>query len=151
DELRTPAPETLASSTPRERADIDERFKWNLGGIFPDWNAWQSAYEELDRGIGRFAGLQGTLKNGAEALLAALQLRDEIGQLEYKVWYFASLWYDQDQRDNHINAQRQQVQILFAKAAQASAWFDPELLAIPLATVQQWLAANARLAVYRFA
>ena len=40
--------------------------------------------------------------------------------------------YDQDQRDNQINARRQQVQILFAKAAQASAWFDPELLTIPL-------------------
>ena len=59
------------------------------------------------------------------------ELRDEIGQLSYKVWYFASLWYDQDQRDNEINARRQQVQILFAKAAQASAWFDPELLAHP--------------------
>ena len=43
------------------------------------------------------------------------------------------------------------MQILFAKAAQAGAWFDPELLAIPLATVQQWMAANPDLAVYRFA
>ena len=86
------------------------------------------------------------------ALLHALTLRDEIGQLEYKVWYFASLWYDQDQRDNQINARRQQVQILFAKAAQASAWFDPELLKVPLATVQGWMAADsAALAVYRFA
>ncbi len=70
----------------------------------------------------------GNARRRRERLLGALRLRDEIGQLEYKVWYFASLWYDQDQRDNQINARRQQVQILFAKAAQASAWFDPELL-----------------------
>ncbi|MGE3705746.1 MAG: oligoendopeptidase F, partial [Vicinamibacterales bacterium] len=117
----------------------------------PDWPAWQSAYAELDGLIGRFAGLQGTLKTGPDALLAALTLRDQIGQLEYKVWYFASLWYDQDQRDNEINGRRQQVQILFAKAAQAAAWFDPELLQIPLDTVQAWMARDARLAVYRFA
>ena len=67
------------------------------------------------------------------------------------MWYFASLWYDQDQRDNQINARRQQVQILFAKAAQASAWFDPELLKIPLGEVQAWMAASPELAVYRFA
>src|SRR5207237_6652933 len=48
-------------------------------------------------------------------------------------------------------ARGQQVQILTAKAAQASAWFDPELLAIPLETVQQWMAADPALAVYRFA
>ncbi|MGE3707777.1 MAG: oligoendopeptidase F, partial [Vicinamibacterales bacterium] len=143
------ASDTLAGSGPRPRHEIDDRFKWDLGAIFPDWPAWQSAYAELDGLIGRFAALQGTLKAGPDALLAALTLRDQIGQLEYKVWYFASLWYDQDQRDNEINGRRQQVQILFAKAAQAAAWFDPELLQIPLATVQAWMARDSRLAVYR--
>ena len=47
---------------------------------------------------------------------------------------------------------RQQVQILFAKAAQASAWFDPELLKIPLddRAASGWRQTPA-LAVYRFA
>ena len=67
------------------------------------------------------------------------------------MWYFASLWYDQDQRDNEINARRQHVQILFATHAQASAWFDPELLQVPLAIVQSWMNQRAELAVYRFA
>jgi len=80
-----------------------------------------------------------------------LKLRDDIGQLEYKVWYFASLWHDQDQRDNQINAKRQEVQILFAKAAQAAAWFDPELLRIPLPSVRRWMDSRSDLAVYRFA
>jgi oligoendopeptidase F len=135
----------------RDRQSIPERFKWNLKNIFPTWDDWQAAYAELDRKVDGFAALQGTLGQGSDRLLAALRLRDEIGQLEYKVWYFASLWYDQDQRDNQINARRQQVQILFAKAAQASAWFDPELLKIPLTEVRAWMAASTDLAVYRFA
>jgi oligoendopeptidase F len=142
--------DTAIPSTLRERAEIDDRYKWNLQSIFPAWDAWEAAYAELDARIQQFAGLQGTLAQGGERLLAALRLRDEIGQLSYKVWYFASLWYDQDQRDNDMNARRQKVQILFAKAAQASAWFDPELLAIPLDRVRQWLEASSDLAVYRF-
>jgi oligoendopeptidase F len=149
-ELFSPA-DAAAAVALRDRSEIEDRYKWNLSSIFPDWTAWDAAYAELDKTIGDFAKLQGTLATGGDKLLAALELRDAIGQLSYKVWYFASLWYDQDQRDNDINARRQQVQILFAKAAQASAWFDPELLAIPLATVQQWLGANKRLATYRFA
>ncbi len=43
------------------------------------------------------------------------------------------------------------MQILFAKAAQASAWFDPELLTIPLARIQEWMAQHQDLDVYRFA
>ena len=149
-DLLAPA-DTAAATDLRERSQIDDRYKWNLHNIFRDWAEWDGGYAELDRAIGAFAALQGTLALGGDRLLAALKLRDEIGQLSYKVWYFASLWYDQDQRDNQINARKQQVQILFAKAAQATAWFDPELLAIPLATVREWLAADAQLAVYRFA
>ena len=143
--------EAPAATSLTERNQIPDRFKWDLTGIFSDWNAWQSAYDDLDRRIQAFAALEGSLSKGAGAMLAAFKLRDEIGQLEYKVWYFASLWYDQDQRDNQINARKQQVQILFAKAAQASAWFDPELLKIPIETVQAWMAADKELAVYRFA
>ena len=63
----------------------------------------------------------------------------------------SALQHDEDQRDNTVNARRQQVQILFAKQAQSSSWFNPELLAIPLETVRGWLAASPDLAVYRFA
>jgi oligoendopeptidase F len=134
-----------------DRHDISDRFKWNLTYIFEDWTSWKRAYDELEARIAEYAALQGTLALGPERLLHALKLSDAIGQLTYKVWYFASLWYDQDQRDNQINARRQQVQILFAKASQASAWFNPELLQIPLATVQQWMAEHRDLAEYGFA
>ena len=135
----------------RERGDIDSQYKWDLTDIFADWPQWQAAFDDLDAKIGAYAALQGTLAQGAERLLAAMKLSDDIGQLTYKVWYFASLKYDEDQRDNAINARRQQVQILFAKATQASAWFNPELLKIPLTTVQEWMTERSELALYRFA
>jgi oligoendopeptidase F len=150
--MNTPASaETVAAPTLRDRSEIPARFKWNLKHIFEDWQAWQAAYDTLDGKIADYAALQGTLSRGADELLRSMRLSDEIGQLTYKVWYYASLMHDEDQRDNAINARRQQVQILFAKAGQASAWFNPELLKIPLTTLQTWMAGNADLAVYRFA
>jgi len=142
-----------APSSPqlKDRHDIPDHFKWNLAHIFADWREWQAAYDELETKIAGYAALQGTLNQGALHVLATMKLQDEIGQLTYKVWYFASLRYDEDQRDNQINAKRQQVQILFAKLNQASAWFNPELLRIPLPTIQRWLNENDELAVYRFA
>ena len=82
-----------------------DRYKWNLADIFSGWDAWLAAYDELEVKIGAYAALQGTLDKGPDRLLAAMQLSDDIGQLTYKVWYFAALMYDEDQRDNQINAQ----------------------------------------------
>jgi oligoendopeptidase F len=143
--------EAAAAPELRDRADIDDRYKWNLADIFSGWDAWLAAYQDLEVKIGAYAALQGTLDKGPDRLLAAMQLSDDIGQLTYKVWYYAGLMYDEDQRDNQINAKRQQVQILFAKAGQASAWFNPELLAIPLSTVQRWMQEEPKLEMYRFA
>jgi oligoendopeptidase F len=150
DSLNASAPAPAAPEL-RDRDSIPDRFKWDLTHIFPGWDEWQRAYAELEMQIVAYAALQGTLDKGPDRLLAAMQLSDDIGQLTYKVWYFASLKHDEDQRDNQINARRQQVQILFAKASQASAWFNPELLAIPLPTIQQWMKQSPELAVYRFA
>ena len=82
---------------------------------------------------------------------ARLRDRDALAQLSYKVWYYPSLQYDEDQRNNTINARRQRVQLLIAKWQQATSWFQPELLKLPLADVRQWMDETAELAVYRFA
>ena len=135
----------------RRREDVPDRFKWNLADIFPDWSAWESAYKELEGGIDRYAALKGTLAGGPDKLLTAFTLSEELGQLAYRVWYYPSLQYDEDQRDNTVNAKRQQVQILFARLSQAESWFNPELLAIPLDVVRGWMEQSNRLRVYRFA
>ena len=133
------------------RDDIPARYTWDLSAICADWNAWSESYAKLDAAITAFMQFRGTLAKGPDALLSAFTAMDEMGALSYRVWYYASLHYDQDQRDNDINARRQQVQILFARQQQASSWFNPELLAIPLETIRMWMSANEALAVYRFA
>jgi oligoendopeptidase F len=135
----------------RTRSDIPTRFKWNLDDIFRSWDEWEAAYRKLEAGIDQYAALQGTLAQGPPHLLEAFRLSEQLGQLAYRVWYFPSLRYDEDQRDNAVNARRQQVQILFARWKQAESWFNPELLGIPLDTVRGWMDATSELRLYAFA
>ncbi|CAN5646630.1 oligoendopeptidase F [soil metagenome] len=155
--LRTPffQPADAATTEPparaRRRDGIHDRFKWNLADIFTSWDEWEASYKKIEAGVDRYAALKGTLASGPEALLAAFQLSEELDQLAYRVWYFPSLQYDQDQRDNTVNARRQQVQILFARLQQAGSWFNPELLQIPIETVRRWMDQSEPLRLYRFA
>ena len=142
-----PAPATLVP----DRHAIDPKYTWDLNSIFPGWPAWEAAFAELDRGIDEYKKYEGTFSQGPEQLLRALSDRDTLGQLSYKVWYYPSLQYDEDQRNNTINARRQRVQLLLAKWQQAVSWFNPELLKLPLATVREWMDRLPQLAVYRFA
>jgi oligoendopeptidase F len=146
-DVAVPQPEARS----RNRPDIPDRFKWNLVDIFPGWEEWEAAYKTLETGIDQYAALKGTLVEGPERLLEAFRLSERLGQLAYRVWYFPSLRYDEDQRDNSVNARRQQVQILFARWKQAESWFNPELLSIPLDTVRGWMESVPDLRLYKFA
>ncbi len=147
-----PSPPTpTRSAAPRRREDIPTAFTWNLSDIYADWPEWQAGCTALAEGIDRYAALQGTLARGADRLLAVLELSDVLGQLAYKVYYYAALKHDEDQRDNEANGRRQQVQALLARWSQSIAWFHPELLRIPLDIVRAWMEAQPKLGVYRFA
>jgi oligoendopeptidase F len=140
-----------AEKRSRNRADIADDHKWRLDDIYADWPAWESALAELERRIGEYAALKGTLGQGPNQLLAAYRLNDALGQLAYRVYFYPSLKYDEDQRDNQVNARRQQVQALMARWQEATSWLSPELLAIPHDTVRGWMDAHPDLALYRFA
>jgi oligoendopeptidase F len=133
------------------RESLDPKYTWDLNSIFTSWDDWEAAFTTLDRGIESYKQYEGTLAQGPAQLLNALRDRDQLGQLSYKVWYYPSLQYDEDQRNNTINARRQRVQLLIAKWQQAASWFQPELLKLPLADVRTWMDASPELAVYRFA
>jgi oligoendopeptidase F len=132
------------------RESVDPKYTWDLSAIFTDWAEWEAGFQDLERGIDAFKQFEGTLAQRPERLLASLRERDRIGQLSYRVWYYPNLQYDQDQRDNTINARRQQVQLLLARWGQAESWYAPELLRIPLDTIRQWVTVSSELAVYRF-
>lgn len=141
-----PAAPTLVPA----RESVAPQFTWDLSSIFNDWSEWDAAFRDLSTGIDQFPRFEGTLAQGAERLLESLRERDRIGQLSHRVWYFPNLQYDQDQRDNVVNAKRQQVQLLLSRWSQAESWYAPEVLRIPLETVRQWMEDVPALALYRF-
>jgi oligoendopeptidase F len=134
----------------RNRAEIPAQYKWDFSPIYPDWAAWDVAMKEMEAKMDAFAALQGTLKNGPAAVLKAYQAFDEIGMLQYKVYRYPQLQRDVDTRNQDLSAKFQRVGAVFAKFGTATAWFTPELLTVPQATMEKWIAETPALAPYRF-
>ena len=147
----TPAisPAELKPAT-RDRAAIAPEFKWNFAAIYPSWNEWEAGLGELARQMDAFAEQKGTLASGPEAVLKAYRAFDQIGVLQYRVFRYPQLQRDTDTRDQETGARLQRVQAAFARFGTATAWFTPELLTVPEATMRQWIDATPELGIYRF-
>jgi oligoendopeptidase F len=143
---------TVMSGKPetRNRADIPAEYKWDFTPIYPNWDAWDAAMKEMEAKMDAFAKLKGTLSQGPAAILKAYRAYDEIGMLEYKVYRYPQLQRDVDTRNQDIAAKFQRVGAVFARFGTATAWFTPELLSIPQATMEKWIAETPELGNYRF-
>ncbi len=139
-----------AMPTSKKRDEIDAKYRWNFSDIYPNWEAWDQGKAAMEQKMNEYAALKGTLAGGAQNILKAYQLNDEMNIIAYKVYRYPQLQRDVNTRDNEIAAKLQQVQMMFAKFGTATAWFSPELLTIKWETMKKWLDETPALAPYRF-
>jgi len=134
----------------RVRAEIPDRFTWDLTHIYPDFGSWEHDLARVDELLSAYLELKGTLADGPHRILEACHLSDDLGQLSYRLYRYPGLMQSQDTRDNAVQARLDRVKTVFAKFAQATAWYTPELLTIPQTTMQEWLASTPELEPWRF-
>ena len=139
-----------AKPATQNRAEIAAEFRWDFTPIYANWAAWEAGMKEIETRIDAFAQLKGSLKNGPDAVLKAYQAFDDIGMLQYKVYGFTALQRDVDTRNQDVSGKFQRVMALFAKLGTATSWFTPELLGVPQATMEAWIAGTAALTQYKF-
>ncbi len=134
----------------RVRAEIPAQYRWDFTAIYADWAAWEAGTKDMEAKMDAFAALKGTLAQGPAAVLKAYKAYDEIGMLQYKVYRYPQLQRDVDTRNQEIAGRFQRVGAIFAKFGTATAWFTPEVLTIPQATMEKWIAETPALAPYKF-
>lgn len=140
----------LAQPKSLNRNDIDQQYKWNLKEVFADWTEWTKALADMEKKMDEIVSLKGTLNKGPIDLLKAYQLQDELGILSGKIYSYASFSVDIDTKNQEAAANLQKIQISYAKYGTAVSWINPELLQIPLATMEKWIDGTPELKKYRF-
>ena len=141
---------SMAKPETRVRSEIPAEYRWDFSAIYPSWEAWDAGMKAMEGQMDAFAALKGTLGQGPAAVLKAYRSYDEIGMLQYKVYRYPQLQRDVDTRNQEIGGKFQRVGAIFAKFGTATAWFTPELLTIPQATMEKWIAETPELAPYRY-
>ncbi|MFQ5811051.1 MAG: oligoendopeptidase F, partial [Armatimonadota bacterium] len=116
---------------------------------YPDAGVWEADLAVIEQQIDKLAALKGTLKNGADAVLQGLRLRDDTAALFGKAFVYAHLLADQDTRLNEYQAMVGRMRDLGVKYDEATAWMEPELTSLEWDQLETWMSENKDLALYR--
>jgi oligoendopeptidase F len=138
-----------ASAQERDRSKIPDQYKWNLADLYSSDAAWKEAEQELLGELTALRKYQGTLGTSAQQLLGCLDLVSQLNKGFARLSSYAGMSFDQDTRVQEYLAMRQEVSQVGAMFGDSAAFIEPEILKIDPARVQEFLAAEKKLGVYR--
>ncbi|KRM54932.1 oligoendopeptidase F [Lacticaseibacillus sharpeae] len=130
------------------RSDVPTDLTWDLSSVFPSDDAWAAAFTEVGGDIDKIKAVAGTLGNSSSALIAGVNTILGVFRKLEKVYVYASMKSDQDTANSQYQAMSAKAKALAVKVESAAAFSDPEILAIPEATLQDWLAKDDNLKPY---
>ncbi len=132
----------------RSRKDMDPKFQWKLEDIYPTVAAWEAAYDKAQEDVAALDSLPGTLGVSKESLKAGLDQIYAVTEPVNRIYLYANLKKSGDNGDPEAQRLEGRAMNLYVALSTALAFVDPEILAIPEQTLNQWL-EDPLLAEYR--
>src|SRR5258707_974524 len=92
-----------------DRAQIAERYRWNLADLYPTEPAWRSAKARVADDLRRLDAFHGRLTSSAVTLAEALDMRSAFDKELSRLYVYASMLADEDTRSSHPEGMRQEM------------------------------------------
>ncbi|MDP3491732.1 MAG: M3 family oligoendopeptidase [Hyphomonadaceae bacterium] len=126
------------------------RYQWDLADLYVSDAAWEAAFTDIEKRIAALPRHRGTLGRDAATMLAAYADISAVTKEAYRIYMFASLKRDEDQRVPEAQTRFGRAQAMFAGFGESVSWINPELLAIGPEKIEAFLKAEKGLAPFSF-
>ena len=133
----------------KNREDVPASYTWNLSTIFANDEDWEREFQSIQKLLPTLESLKGTLSQGGEALLGVLSQRDKIYEQLERLYSYASLRKDENTTNSTYQGMADRAMQLYVRISTVAAFIEPEILALPQETVDQWLKNTSGLALYK--
>lgn len=124
------------------------RYQWDLADLYADDAAWEAAFTAAQKRIETLPRHKGTLGRDAATMLAAYRDVSETMKDAYRVFIYAMLQRDEDQRVPEAQTRYGRAQAMLAAMGESTSWMSPELLEIGAEKVESFIAAEPGLAPF---
>ena len=142
---------TTATATAQDVDDSQsEQIEWDLGEIYPSYEAWNSAKTRLEERVDALAAYRGRLGESAATLREAFDAITGTEKELARLYVFAFLKADEDRRVSAAQERRGLAAALLSEFNETVAFVSPELLRVGSQTVQRYLAEEPGLDTHAF-
>ena len=128
----------------------NRQISWDLTDLYADEQAWQQAYDKTREQIEQLKQLKGTLGKNARSLAEGLSEISAVRKSLWRVYVYASLINDEDQRVSESQERLAKARVLVSEYSESVSWLEPELIAIGEKKLNRYLKREPSLAPFDF-
>lgn len=140
---------SLNSFAQQERADIADKYKWDLTDIYQTEIDWQNAKAALIKELPKIENYKGKLTQSAGNLLACFELSSKINREAGKLYLYANMPSDLDTRNMKYSGMKQELEQLFTDYAAKVSFIDPEILSTEWSVIEGFIKEEPKLKIYK--
>lgn len=129
----------IKEAKPRTETKIEDT--WDLTTIYATDEAFEADFKAFPAKVESFTDLRGTLAEGKEQVIKAVNKLVDLSRELEKLYVFAHLKHDQDTSNTQYLEMESRASSLAAAVSEQLSWFEPEVLALPEAALKE-LAAD---------
>jgi len=138
----------MTQAQAQERGSVPDKYKWNLGDLYPSRAAWDRDLKKLRTEVRAFARRRGKIQKNAKQLAEGLKHVYALTKLLYRLHVYAMRFHDQDARVTEGQALKDRIQKASTEVNAVLSFVEPEILGISQKRLTTWLKSK-RLRAYR--
>ncbi|MEG2323055.1 MAG: oligoendopeptidase F [Anaerovoracaceae bacterium] len=140
----------MSDKTLKNRSEINKKYKWNIEDMFHDESVIQTDIDKVLEMTKSYSSYAGKLTENGATLLNAFKDRDEIWQKLEKVFVYARMRRDEDNRDTKYQAMTDKCNSIIAQVSASMSFFTPEILDTPKDVLLKYIEEVPGLCEYSF-
>ncbi|HEY0831762.1 MAG TPA: oligoendopeptidase F [Candidatus Dormibacteraeota bacterium] len=135
----------MATTLPA-RSQVDKRFTWDRESVFRDEAGWEQAVDSIIARLPDLAEFGGHLGDSPDALADWFDANESVHRLMGKVMVYSTMAYSVDTGDQAALARTDRARSVGAQLGAATAFALPEMVAIGVPKLREWVSTSPRLA-----
>lgn len=136
--------------TVKVRAEIDDKYKWNLEKMVEE-KSYDELYQEVMEKKDTIQSMQGYIMDSSASLLIYLKASDELDRALEQIYVYAHMLCDEDTTNTEAQELKMKTEKLNDEVNEALAFVRPEILNCSYDKVLGYIKENKELEEYRFA
>ena len=132
-----------------KRNEIARIYCWDIDSLYISTEEWEKDCQKAEQLRNRFLQLKEKFTKDSQTFLQCLQLKDELSELIQKIFTYAHMRKDENNRDNLYQSIYYKASSLLVKIEDSMSFIQPAILSVDYNVLQRWMSETESLKLYK--